>query len=63
MSISTKYIFTRGKTPKKKKKGNKKMSSLANVTIGVMAIQGAVEEHVNAIKRLGCKAKEVRIRN
>lgn len=30
------------------------------VTIGVLAIQGAVEEHINMIEGIGCKGKEIR---
>ena len=30
------------------------------VVIGVLAIQGAVEEHMNCVKKLGCIGKEIR---
>jgi glutamine amidotransferase PdxT len=35
------------------------MTDAAEVTIGVLALQGAFIEHVNCMKRLGCKVKEV----
>jgi hypothetical protein len=35
------------------------MTEAAEVTIGVLALQGAFIEHVNCMKRLGCKVKEV----
>jgi glutamine amidotransferase PdxT len=36
------------------------MNDESEVTIGVLALQGAFAEHVNFMKRLGCKVKEVR---
>lgn len=33
---------------------------MTSVKIGVLALQGAVEEHMVMVQRLGCEAKEVR---
>lgn len=33
---------------------------MKDIRVGVLAIQGAVEEHVNSMRKLGCIVKEVR---
>ena len=38
-----------------------KSNSNKIVTIGILAIQGAVEEHVNAIRKVGGNPKELRL--
>ncbi len=33
---------------------------MQDIRVGVLAIQGAVEEHVNSMRKLGCIVKEVK---
>eukprot|EP01040_Poterioochromonas_malhamensis_P011562 gene11562-12611_t len=33
---------------------------MQDIRVGVLAIQGAVEEHVNSMRKLGCIVKEIR---
>ena len=45
-----------GSSVREEKREGKMMEE---IRIGVLAIQGAVEEHINCMKRLGCVVKEV----
>ena len=45
--------------PLKMSDSNSSINSIDKQLIGVLAIQGAVEEHVLCMKKLGCNTREV----
>eukprot|EP01038_Epipyxis_sp_PR26KG_P015466 gene15466-20867_t len=42
------------------KKQQEMMATDINLTIGILAIQGAVQEHIDCVKKLGCDTKSIR---